>query len=83
MDVDPVGIRLILRRRCLDDRVENGLLARKVIVERGSLDADRLRDLAHADRIIALRRKQPQRLVQNFLPGILLLHGSASLTNVR
>ena len=46
MDVDPVGIRLILRRRCLNDRVENGLLARKVIVERGSLDADRLRDLA-------------------------------------
>jgi len=34
MDVDPVGIRLILRRRCLNDRVENGLLARKVIVER-------------------------------------------------
>ena len=74
MDVDLVGIRFILRCRGFHNGIKNGLLARKVIVERGRLDPDRFGDLTHADGIVSPRGEQLQRLVQNFLPCIFLLH---------
>ena len=74
MNVDFSGVRLILCRRGFHDRVKNGPLAGKVVIKRGRLDADRPRDLAHADRIVSLLGKQLQRLFQNPLPCILLLH---------
>ena len=82
MNVDLIGIRLILRRRGCYDGVKNGLLAWKVIVQRRRLDANRLCDLAHADGIIVLRGKQLQRLIQNLLLCIFLFHHHASLTNI-
>ena len=83
MNVDLVRVRLILRRRGFHNGVENGLLTRKMIVERRRFDTDRPGNFAYADGIIALRREQFQSLIQNFLLGILLFHTRASLTNIR
>ena len=87
VDVDPVGVRLILRGRRLHDRVKDGALAGKMVVERRGLDPHGRRDLADADRVVAMDREQLQCLGENFLPGILLLHpcitAPLQLTNVR
>ena len=86
MDVDPVGVHLILRGRRFHDRVKDGALAGKMVVERRGLDPHGRRDLADADRVVAMDREQLQRLGENFLPGILLLHPCITaplrLTNV-
>mgnify|MGYP006934593286 CR=1 FL=1 len=64
MDIDPVGIRFILRRGGFHDRVKYGLLAGKAVVKRGRFDAYCLRDLAHADGVIAALGKKLKRFIQ-------------------
>ena len=74
VDVNLVGIRLILRRSGFHNGVENCLLARKVVVKRRRLDADRRGNLPHADAVVAPRGEQLQRLVENFLLRVFLFH---------
>ena len=45
-----------------------------MVVKRRRLDADGLRNFADAARIVALAREQRERLVQNFLLCVFLLH---------
>ena len=82
MDVEPAGVRLILRRRGLHNGVKNRLLARKMVIERGSPDAHRLCNFPHADRVIAAGGKKLQGLVQNSLLRVLLLHHRTPLTSI-
>lgn len=74
VDGDLIGVACVLRGDGLHERIENRLLAREVVVKRRRLDADGLRDFADADRIVALAREQRERLVQNFLLCVFLLH---------
>ena len=74
VDGDLIGVACVLRGDRLHERIENRLLAREVVVKRRRLDADGLRDFADADRIVALAREQRERLVQNFLLCVFLLH---------
>ena len=83
MDVDLIGIRLILHRCGFYDGIEDRLLARKVIIQRRRFNADCFCNLAYADGIVPLCGKQLQRPIQNSLLGILLFHIRTSLTNIR
>ena len=70
MDRDLSGVFLVVRRSCFQNRIENRLLAGEVVIQRGSLDADRFCNFTHADRIVSFGRKQFQRFFQNALLGI-------------
>ena len=74
MNVDLIGIGLILCCGGFHDGIKNSLLAGEVIVKRWRFDANGLGNLSHTDRIVSLRRKEFQRFIQYFLLGIFLPH---------
>lgn len=80
MDVDPVGIPLVLKGGLLHDGVKDRLLAGKVVVKGRCFNTDGFGDLTYADGIISPGGEQLQRLFYDPFSGVLLLH-DASKTN--
>ena len=59
------------------NRVEDGLLAREVVVERRVLDAHRRRDVAHGDGMVPPLREQPERRLDDPTLRVPVPHASS------
>lgn len=80
MNINLVGICLILRRCRLYNGIKNRLLTRKVVVVKGwCLDTNRFCDLSHTDGIIAFCQKQLPCTVEDlFMAGFNLSKSSVA-----